>query len=58
MKMDTNKNDIEELMAGVGSICEIAGLIRDNLIRCGFTREEAIIIVSKIITGMISKRSD
>lgn len=56
--MDANKNDIEELMAGVGSICEIAGLIRDNLIRCGFTREEAIIIVSKIITGMISKRSD
>ena len=50
--MDNNK-DLKELMKGIGGICEIAGLLRDELIRCGFTRKEAIYIVSSYTSKLL-----
>lgn len=51
-EMDNNK-DLKELMKGIGGICEIAGLLRDELIRCGFTRKEAIYIVSSYTSKLL-----
>lgn len=50
--MDSNK-DLKEFMAGIGGICEVAGIFRDELIRCGFTREEAIHMVSSYTSKLL-----
>ena len=39
LKMEDNK--LRDFLIGIGSMCEFAGLMRDNLIKNGFTREEA-----------------
>ena len=50
--MDEKTNPIKELINGIGAICEIAGLMRDNLIRNGFTRKEACDIVGRCVSDI------
>ena len=50
--MDNKTNLIKELINGIGAICEIAGLMRDNLIRNGFTRKEACDIVGRYMSDI------
>lgn len=44
-----DNESLNSLIAGVGAICEMAALIRDNLMRNGFTREEAVMISSRFL---------
>jgi hypothetical protein len=44
-----NKDDLKQLINGIGAICEMAGIIRDNLMKNGFTREEACAMTSDVI---------
>lgn len=50
--MDNKTNPIKELINGIGAICEIAGLMRDNLIRNGFTRKEACDIIGRCMSDI------
>ena len=51
-------NSLKDLIMAAGALCEMAGLLRDNLIRNGFTRDEAVNIagsyVVAVATGNIS----
>lgn len=42
-----------KLIEGIGSMAEIAAIIRDALIKNGFTRSEAVGIASNCITSML-----
>ena len=46
--MDEN-NQLKNFVTGIGAMCEMVGLIRDDLVKNGFTREEACQIVSQVI---------
>lgn len=45
-----NNDDLRNLINGIGAICEMAGVLRDNLIRNGFTREEACRMVTSVLS--------
>ena len=45
-----NNDDLKNLINGIGAICEMAGVLRDNLIRNGFTREEACRMVTSVLS--------
>ena len=49
---------LKNLVNGIGAMCEMAGLLRDNLIKNGFTREEAVTIVRSFITESFSDRGE
>ena len=42
-----------KLIEGIGSMAEMAAIIRDALIKNGFTRSEAVGIASNCITSML-----
>ena len=44
-----DNDELKEFITGIGLICEMSAILRDNLIRNGFTREEACRIVSGYI---------
>lgn len=44
---------LEKLIEGIGSMAEMAAIIRDALIKNGFTRSEAVGIASNCITSML-----
>lgn len=46
-------NQLKKLIEGIGSIAEMAAIIRDALIKNGFTRSEAVDIASNFITSII-----
>ena len=46
---NANQNPMDQLLTGIGAICEMASLMRDNLIKNGFTRQEALDIVKDFI---------
>lgn len=54
MDNDTLKN----LINGIGAMCEMAGLLRDNLIKNGFTRDEAVAIVNSFIVETFSNKGE
>ena len=39
-----NSKQIAELLNALGSLVEMAGFLRDNLMQHGFTREEAVML--------------
>ena len=47
-------NQLKKLIEGIGSMAEMAAIIRDALIKNGFTRSEAVDIASNFITSIIS----
>ena len=46
-------NQLRKLIEGIGSMAEMAAIIRDALIKNGFTRSEAVDIASNFITSII-----
>ena len=46
-------NQLKKLIEGIGSMAEMAAIIRDALIKNGFTRSEAVDIASNFITSII-----
>lgn len=47
--MDASSNRIKELLNAVGALGELCGVLRDELIRNGFTRQEACMIISQVL---------
>lgn len=50
-----NSKQIAELLDALGSLTEMAGFLRDNLMQHGFTREEAVMLSGQFICAMIPK---
>lgn len=50
---DSNKQ-LSDFINGIGAVAEMVGIIRDNLIQNGFTRNESCHIVGMILTGMLT----
>lgn len=50
-----NSKQITELLNALGSLAEMAGFLRDNLMQHGFTREEAVMLSGQFICAMIPK---
>ena len=46
-------NQLGKLIEGIGSMAEMAAIIRDALIKNGFTRSEAVGIASNCIASML-----
>ena len=42
--------EIQELLTAVGALGEMSGLLRDELIKNGFTRREAVSLVGNFIS--------
>ena len=49
---------IKNLVSCIGAICEIAGLLRDNLINNGFTRKETMAIVKSFIVNAFTDKGE
>lgn len=47
-------NAIEELRNAIGALSELSGTFRDDLIRNGFTRDEACKIVAVFVSETIN----
>lgn len=47
-------NQLGKLIESIGSIAEMAAIIRDALIKNGFTRSEAVGISSNCITSILT----
>lgn len=50
--MENKNSKMQEFLTAMGAIGEISALLRDILIKNGFTREEAVSIVSQIFAEM------
>ena len=48
------RKKVNELVTGVGAMCEFLGLMRKNLMEQGFTREEAVAMCSMALTAMLA----
>lgn len=49
--------EIKNMIAAIGSVCEIASIMRDNLIKNGFTRQEAVSIVSNYVVNLLTQKN-
>ena len=52
--MDNSKR-IAGLLNALGSLAEMAGFLRDNLMQHGFTRGEAVMLSGQFLCAMIPK---
>ena len=50
-----NYKQIADLLNALGSLAEMAGFLRDNLMQHGFTREEAVMLSGQFLYAMIPK---
>lgn len=53
--MDISKSQIEQFVTGVGALAEIAGALRDALLKVGYTREEAVTISGTVLTNVFNQ---
>lgn len=44
-----DNNPVNGLIASIGAMCEMAGVMRENLIKNGFSREEALNLVNNFL---------
>lgn len=47
-------NELRNFLNAVGAMGELAGALRDSLMRAGFTREESVLIVKDVLVKMMS----
>ena len=50
-----NYKQIADLLNALGSLAEMAGFFRVNLMQHGFTREEAVMLSGQFLCAMIPK---
>ena len=48
-------NELSSFINSIGAIAEMSGVMLKELLRNGFTREEAVTIISDFLTAMISR---
>lgn len=46
---------VEDMIAGLGGLAEMAAVYRDHLMRNGFTREEAVVMSSNLVCSIMTK---
>lgn len=51
--MDSKKNQFESFMNAIGSLAEVGAILRDELLKNHFTRDEACKIVSNILSTIL-----
>lgn len=49
-------DDLKSFLNALGAMAETVGILRDHLIRTGFTREEAITICSSVVVSMFQPK--
>lgn len=54
---ENKSNPINDLIMGMGALAEMAALMRDSLIKNGFTRKEACSIVSNYINELTIRQN-
>lgn len=50
-----DKFNVNDLINGIGAIAEMGAILRDALMKNGFTRQEAIVIVTESIAAAFTK---
>lgn len=53
---DESREQIEQMINAVGALCELAGLLRKELIKQGFTKAESFKIVEQFMIGHLNKQ--
>ena len=51
-------NPVSDALAAIGAMCEISGVMREELIKNGFTRREAVALVGDYITATFSPKGN
>lgn len=54
MNTPNNEDLINEFVNGIGAIAETCGVFRVELMKQGFTKEESLTLVGKLIEGIFS----
>ena len=52
--MDSKKNQIEKFIDAIGLMAEMGAILRDELIKNHFSREEACRIVSNVLASLVN----
>lgn len=45
-------NPIDDLITGIGALSELCGLFRVELMKNGFSKEESLVLIGKLIEGV------
>nr|DAL32297.1 MAG TPA_asm: hypothetical protein [Caudoviricetes sp.] len=53
-----DKNMVDQLMEAIGAYCEVSAIMRDMLIKSGYTRQEAVDISGKYLVSVLLKATD
>lgn len=48
-------DELENLINSIGALSELLGMIRDEFIKNGFTREESVYLIGVILETIIKK---
>ena len=52
---EESKKEIQNLLNSIGALVEITTFLRDQLISHGYTRKEAVLICSNVISNQFGK---
>ena len=52
--MDNANNQIRRMIDSIGAVAEMSGVFLKEFLRNGFTREEAVFMISEITTSILS----
>ena len=50
------RDDVKELITGLGAIAEVCGELKRQFIKNGFTEEQAMELVSRYLTVIVTPR--
>jgi hypothetical protein len=50
--------DLRKLLLSIGALSELLGVMRDEFIKSGFSREEAVYLIGVILNTMVKSRND
>jgi hypothetical protein len=51
-------DDLKDLLQSIGALSELLGIMRDEFIKNGFTREESVYLIGVILESVVNSRSD
>jgi hypothetical protein len=54
----TLSDDLRNLLQSIGALSELLGIMRDEFIKSGFTREESVYLVGQILQSVVKNRND
>lgn len=51
-------DDLKDLLQSIGALSELLGIMRDELIKGGFTREESVYLIGVILESVVTNRNN